>query len=338
MVLTGRGMVGRWGMAGVFLVVMAGCRSMGERLHGPPPTAKTSKNATRFFDTWNSNARQIDSMLCESVDVDGQSQGQPYSLKGKLAYQQPNRFRMLGKFAGKSEVDLGSNEKEIWFWIARAEPPAVYFCNRADLGRVRLSTPFQPDWLIEALGVTPLDANEYREGPGTAEYQTYLSDQKNPLGQPVTKRVVVDAKTNRVEAFELFSADRRPLARAQILEYQDDPTSGLFVPRKIQIEWPDAETRLTLTMSRRNTKLNAIDQSFAADLFRRGDYTHTQVIDMAAPPGRSTRPGTASANRVRDVGRLDERIEPARAGAQLTGQIAPASGQRPGLGQPTAAE
>lgn len=322
---------------------LAGCASFSERYKAAAPQPKTSVTAEKFFAHWNDNSRRIQSLRCDLVDVDGRSQGQPYSLKAKLAYQQPQRFRMLGKFAGKSEVDLGSNEQEIWFWIARAEPPAVYFCKRDELARVKLSTPFQPDWIIEALGVTPLDPDAFQETPGSAEYLLLVSNDKNLAGQPIIKRVVVDRRTNRVEAFELFSADRKALARAQITEYQEDPATGLFFPRRINIDWPDAETRLSIALSKRHTAVNALAADDTARLFFRGpnDYSNTQVVDLARiGQERGPRPRPEE---LRDVAggpparRYDERVQPARAAAELTGQIEPAA-NRPRLGAPVATE
>ena len=147
-----------------FLLFIAGCASLrGNRTAETPPQVKASATVEQFVTHWNANSSKIDSLRCLSVDISGRAEGQPITLNAKLAYQQPDRFRLLGNFAGKSEVDLGANENEIWFWIARAEPPAVYYCNRQDLDRVRFTTPFEPDWIVEVLGVKRLDPRDYDE-------------------------------------------------------------------------------------------------------------------------------------------------------------------------------
>ena len=54
-------------------------------------------------------------------------------------------------------LDLGSNDAEFWFWIRRNDPPGVYFCRHdqfAALSPARQMIPIQPDWLIDALGVS----------------------------------------------------------------------------------------------------------------------------------------------------------------------------------------
>jgi hypothetical protein len=333
----------------VGLLVPAGCTSLGARLKGSPAaTAKNSGKAGDFFTAWNANAERIESLRCDDVDLDGRSQGQPYQLGAYLAYQKDEKFRLLGKFAGKSEVDLGSNEQEIWFWIARAEPPAVYFCKREDLGRVKLAMPFKPDWLVEAMGVSPLVPEDFQEGPATPETLVYTATQRNPAGERVLKRIVVNRQTNRVDAFELLDLNQKLLARAQIVEYYDDPATGLFVPRKINLVWPDADTRLTMTMSKRYVELNRITPDVAGRLFRRGTYSNTQEVDLGrgggsqvargdAPQGRSLRydPPAEGAGKVNGnrPGYFDEGVRPARGAAELKGTIEPAS-RRP-MGPPS---
>lgn len=321
----------------------AGCSSFGYRGKGGPANRpKVSENGEDFLTSWNANADRIESLVCDSVDVDGRSQGQPYSLNARLAYQRSQQFRLLGKFAGKSEVDLGSNDDEIWFWIARAQPPAVYYVKRRDLERMNLQMPFQPDWIVEAMGVKPLKVKDYHETTGAADQLFFVAEQKAPSGETVTKRVVVNRQTRRVEAFELFNDHQKLLARADILEYHEDP-GGLFVPRKIKIDWPDAETKLTLTMSRRAIQFNSISADWAQKLFQRGEYTNTEVIDLArassrrpgptvdGPPSRAneqaSRGPDPDARPPRSRGaRLDEGVRP----AQLTGRVEPIEPRRAG--------
>lgn len=330
---------------------LAGCSSMRDRV-AASPRPKTSKgaDAEQFFASWNGNVKKIDSVLCDSVDVDGSSQGQSYPLRGKLAFQQPNRFRMLGKFAGNSEVDLGSNEDTVWFWIRRAEPPAVYFCNREELKNVKMALPFQPDWIVEALGVRPLNPDEYRETPGTPDYLLLVADAKSPAGESILKRVVVDRQTGQVEAFEIYSHERKLLAKAQVLEYSNDLPGQVYLPRKIRILWPDADTKLTISLSRRATQVNTLSQELASSLFtfRPDEYVGARPVDLAraarqassspredglraqAPPAAAS--PAATLERAEDPsdpvvtrrGRYDSRVQPARA-AQLTGQIEPAT-------------
>jgi hypothetical protein len=274
----------------------------------------------RIVASLNANAAKIRSLQCLAVDIDGKSQRQPYTLSAKLAYQAPQDFRLTGYAVSHTEVDLGSNEEEIWFWIARAEPPAVNFCRRVDLPYARLNTPFQPDWLIEVLGVTTIDPATYRLGESTSEYITLIADRRSPDGRVVTKRLVVDPKTLRVMAYEIWGADRRdrPLVSAYIREYHVDPETSAFVPRIIELDWPDAETRLTMTMRARKIQLNVITPEMASRLFRRGQYSNADEVNLALVG----RPGPSqSLRQPSPSGPIDGQVRPA--GVRFTGEVRP---------------
>lgn len=258
-----------------------GCKSLDMRTSKTEPAQpKSSGDVEHFLASWNANAQKIQSLHCDHVDIDGKSQGQIYQLNAKLAYQPDNRFRLLGKFAGKSEVDLGSNDQEIWFWIARAQPPAVYFCPRDELANVKLTTPFQPEWVIEGMGVRPMDPNVFHPGKGD-NWLCLIAHQRTPSGKPVIKQVLVNRQTNRVEYFRLFDTESHLLAEVKVESYYDDPATQIFVPRRLKVRWPEAETSLTITMQARSIKFNSINDDLAKTLFKRGEYLNSESINLA---------------------------------------------------------
>jgi hypothetical protein len=287
-------------------------------------TAGANNEAQQVLVHWNNNARGIESFVCEHVDIDGKSEGQLYTLNAKLAFQRPSRFRMIGRFAGKSEADLGSNEEEIWFWIARAKPPALYYCKRADLDKVQLATPFQPDWLIEAVGVAPIDPNQFRQVQfANRDFLGIVAHDRGPNGQAVTKRVVFQRGSGRVAAYELFDANHQRIAVAHIDGYFDDPATGLFLPRDVNLEWPQAATSLQIRLSPRRLKINSVTAQQAASLFRRyaGDVTNVEEINLAQLNGRGARAAVVpNTNPIASAAPLETQVQPAR-GAELTGQI-----------------
>lgn len=310
-------------MALIVAAAAAGCASMRPKDSRPrPPVAAGDVALQQTLAYWNNNAQRIESLYCDHVDIDGKSEGQIYTLNAKLAYQRPSRLRMIGtSFGGKTEADLGSNEDEVWFWIARAKPPALYYCKRTDLPNVRLATPFQPDWLIEAVGVTPVNPQQYRQVQfADAEYVGVVAKDQSPTGQNVTKRIVFRRATGRIAAFELFDASDKLMAVAHIDDYFDDAATGLFVPRDVELLWPDADTKLRVRLVSRRTKLNSVTEQQSASLFRRypGDFKNVDEIDLArldanrraqasAAPAHPPQTGSGSAATIRP--------------AELTGQI-----------------
>ncbi|MBY0585851.1 hypothetical protein K2X85_01680 [bacterium] len=265
------------------VIALAGCTSVPFRETAQPRGSREDQEiADRFLSHWNQNAKQINSVVCRAVDVSGSSEGQSYTLDAMLAFQEPNNFRLTGKFLGKHEADLGSNNQEVWFWMARAQPPAVYFCKREDLPRVSLPMPFHPDDLIQVLGSVPLDPSRFRFEKGWDRFVTLIASETAPSGDPVVKRIVVDRETGRAARFEvwdLYSNQPRKLAEAEILRYHED-ASGVFVPQKVKLRFPAAQTDLMLTMRSRSIEVNQIDDQWAANLFSRGNYVNSQVVDL----------------------------------------------------------
>lgn len=302
----------------VAFLLLAGCSSLKQQTAQTTPRPETKDaNIEQVVASVNANSRQIQSVRCDSVDIDARGNGQSVSLSAKLAYQRSQKFRLTATVIGKDEVDLGSNEKEIWFWLRRAETPAVYFCNREDLPRVKFPTPFQPDWIIDVLGVNEIDLAEYRQAASTPEYYTLVSEQKGPNGQPVLKRVVIDRQTSRVVAYQLYDARKpgpRPIVEAWIRGYHENPSLHVYTPQKIDLEWPEADTHLTITLKARLIQVNTITPQVAATVFRRGEYSYTKVVNLAQldPYERS---GNMASDRQPSRQTVETRQEASAAGA-----------------------
>lgn len=272
-------------------VLSVGCASARDRLLGPKaPTAKAaSPNVQAVAKRYNANSSQMQSIKCLDVTIDGKvrdpnGKSQIYTLDASLAFEKPSNFRMTGRLMGRPEVDLGSNKDEIWCWVKRADPGAVYYCKRKDLGKMQMAIPFQPDWLAEVLGVTEIDPSEWEwGGDKTANYYIY-SYQTTPTGERVIKQMVFDPKTDRLGRISLYSAvDRRKLANAEMVEYYHDSKTGLTCPRVVKLDWPDAGTEMTVRLGRRSIELNSVTADDASSLFTRG-LADKELINMAEAP------------------------------------------------------
>src|ERR1700737_4547558 len=155
-----------WCLVLVGLLLLAGCDKFGflrtkpdtTRVAGPIPTAE------QVTASLNANAGLITSIESTQVDLDCSQRLQSIGLDGKLVCQKPQNFRMSAKIGGSTMVDMGSNEQEFWFWISKADPPYLYHCAYRDYeaGKARLPFPFQPQWVMEALGMGVYDAKNCR--------------------------------------------------------------------------------------------------------------------------------------------------------------------------------
>ncbi len=79
------------------------------------------------------------------------------AVKSSISYEKSLNFRMINSsFFGK-EVDVGSNEKEFWFWSKRMKPPALFHTIHDNLKNTNLKTPFHPLWIKEIIEIWMVD-------------------------------------------------------------------------------------------------------------------------------------------------------------------------------------
>src|SRR5262245_30936487 len=121
-------------------------------VQGAPPT---KEEVVAYL---NDNAGRIKSISCENLAITVHQGVVPIGLSGQMRVETPHNFRMSGDFAAQRMVDLGSNDQEFWWWISKDNPPNQYYCSYKDLqdGRIRsLPFPFQPEWIMETMGLGP---------------------------------------------------------------------------------------------------------------------------------------------------------------------------------------
>src|SRR6185437_10713173 len=119
------------------------------------------------------------------------------SLRANVALERPRRFRMRAETGLTGpEVDLGSNDQLFWFWVRRLQPPSIYYCTHQQfqVSRIREMVPVEPEWLIEALGITGFDPAAQHAGPtpvsgGRLEIRTQIPRSD---GKVWTKNTIVD--------------------------------------------------------------------------------------------------------------------------------------------------
>src|SRR5262245_12360675 len=141
-------------------ILLAGCNSFGLMRGGnqqqaarPPAEAPTKEAILAYL---NDNASRVQSVRCKELDITAKQGMQSVGLRGQVVCQKPRNFRMGANVLGKQEVDVGSNDEEFWFWLARNDPPYLFHCNYVDLARgIRAQFPFQPEWIMEAMGIAP---------------------------------------------------------------------------------------------------------------------------------------------------------------------------------------
>lgn len=197
----------------------------------------------------NRNASAVQSLFTTDVDISGSAQGQFFMLDARLAVEKPRRFRLIARSPlGGEELDLGSNDRQFWFWVARAQPPALYFSDHGQ--STAGAIPFDPNWLVEALGIGEVDATAVYEGPVTTGggRLEIRSQATSPQGESVTKVTQIDACRGWIVEQTLIDSGGRVVAQAALSNHWVDRTTDVVIPRRIRLSWPDADLSLTLNL------------------------------------------------------------------------------------------
>lgn len=277
--------------AGLGLVFLPGCTSMRSWLRGPadpfasqpcvlPPDATVEQVVAHL----NQNVDRLQSWRAHGVGI--RVKGIPFPLNGDLAVQKGRRLRLMVNSIGGTEVDLGSNEHLFWFWAKQNKQPHVYYARHedADLAVRQLNLPFEPQWLMEAFGLSPYDFQQLRLQPGMQPGTVQLvSDHVLNNGWQVRQIVVVDLCRGLVREHTLWDSARngKIIASARLGEHFIDPQTGVVLPRRIELDWPQAEMSLAMEFGAIQVNPPALPEQ----LWEMPVLPQTQAINL----GRSAR-------------------------------------------------
>jgi hypothetical protein len=236
----------------------------------------------------NNNAQRIGSLQCTDVDLDCTQGIQSFHIRGKLACQKPKDFYLQAEAMGKTEAIIGSNNQEFWYWVARGDPYLIH-CSYQDLAKgVRIPFPFQPDWVMEALGMSEYDPTQPYELVPTEKAYQLIQNTTNSQGQRVQKVTVFNPQVARFQVTDhvLWDASRREICRAHILDAQP-VQGGAMLPRRIVFTYPAERLKLDMTLWHQADDIavnRGFDPSRAKALFTRPALSGVQTYDLAHGP------------------------------------------------------
>jgi len=277
---------------GLALLLPAGCNTfpMMRSTTTAQPVARTtaevpSKEAIIAY--LNDNAGRVQSLRCKELDI-GVKQGmQSVGLRGQVVCAKPRSFRLGANVLGKQEVDLGSNEQEFWFWVARNSPPYLFHCKYDDLarGQVRVPFPFQPEWIMEAMGLAecgPAENAELKVNPTTLEL---VERATSPTGMAIRKVTVIQrtpaqGSAPQVTAHILQDAQGKEIVSAHVSEVQFDRATGAIIPKKVRLVCPSEKLELKLQLDDVQVNDPGLPQ-VAGRLFARPKLSNVTAYDLA---------------------------------------------------------
>jgi hypothetical protein len=285
----------------VVLLVTVGCNVAPHRRDLPPsggggaPTATpTVENLVGYL---NNNAKLLEptqAISCGNVTIDVTADGQKVGVSGKMLCQTPRNFLLSGVVLGNPAVDIGSNDKEFWFWSrelkAQDNRAYLYHCSYDDLARgTRVPFPFQPEMVVSALGLAQYDATKpYKvnitdEGKG---HKTILltEDARSPENKPIQKITVFDYIEQhppypQVLQHILKDDQGKVICAANVRSAQKLGANGPIIPKVIDFSWPDQKLRMTMQIH--NPSIIPMPPEKAAEKFNRRYLSHPSY-DLAA--------------------------------------------------------
>lgn len=283
------------GLGVATLLAFAGCHNFPSRGTGQPQAAAQlpakTPDATALVAYLNDNASRIQSIDCRELDLSCRQRLQRVGMHGWMVCQKPRNFRMGANLLGKQAVDMGSNDREFWFWISKNDPPDLFFCNYSDLetGRARMPFPFQPEWIMEALGMASYGPAEKYQVRATKDTLELIEQTRSPQGAPVSKitvfsRVPARGTQPQVTAHILQDARGQVICAANVTEVQIDQRTGAVVPRKVSLTCPAEHVELNLKLD--DTAVNGpIEGQRQAQLFARPVLKGVATRDLAQLQG-----------------------------------------------------
>jgi hypothetical protein len=290
------------------LLLGSGCNIFGARPEPPdakaPPVPHGSTrtpSADELVGYLNRESARLQSIDTRDLSIDVRAQGTSVSLdSGSLLCQKPRYFKLVGKKFGSQEVLVGSNEDRFWFYVKRDPSDALFHCSYTDFdkGAVDLPFPFEPEWVLEALGMANLAPNSaFRVDEDKSTYR--LIETTTLRGQKVRKVTVFHKGTAwdnqpQVKARMMYDAQDRLICAATIksvsrIALDSGPGSKpvyATCPQVIKLEWPAQQTELILDLGR--VKVNG---QLAMESFQMPHLGSRQVdLGRDRPTGRGVVP------------------------------------------------
>ena len=243
---------------------------LGQEQHGRPPErrrraggrALPAAQAEQFVAYLNERAARIQNITYGDVRLRAFENHVPTpQVPCSMACAQPRNFRLKGDRLG-GVIDLGSNSDQFWVYVKAAGDPMFVYCSYADFesGRARLpgAMPFEPDWVMQVVGMTTLPpGNEYDVKVNDKE-RTYTLGwpARTPQGQAVRKEIVFDgdaATGARPQVRRHVVKDAKTgkvvcLAEVKKAQTMTVGTGPVQYPTQITLRWEEQKFEMDLTL------------------------------------------------------------------------------------------
>jgi hypothetical protein len=252
---------------------------------GPQPQAPAREDLVAYL---NNNSAAIPGIQSSDVRLTYYVNPiTPIPIDATLAAQGPRKFRMAAKMAGQTEVDLGSNDQEFWYWIKRGDPHQFYCSYKAlEEGQVKeMPFPFQPDWVLESMGMGKYGpAEKYELVVDTSarpQWLKLIERTKSPSGRPVKKIIVFNynlatGDKPQVTDYQLIDEATNKLVCGAHITKKQKLQGGGEIPLEIELRWPEQKLKLGLEIHHPR-----VSQDFAPNVYVRHPLNNIASYNLA---------------------------------------------------------
>jgi hypothetical protein len=243
------------------LLLIAGCDHTRWNLFKPPdspPPSNKTPTAEQLVQYLNDNAGRVQNFKCDNLSMTAYQGLQSVGMTGKIWLEKSRNLRLVADAAGNREFDMGSNDQEFWFWIARNKPPYQFYCAYKDLKDARnMPLPFQPDWMMEAIGLGPYGPADKYKLEQDNDTLRLVEKTTSPLGAPLRKVIVfnrrpVQAPNPQMLACQLFDdSNGKEIGSVKILETQLVGKDNGIMPKRLELQMnqPDAKMKMVMVLN-----------------------------------------------------------------------------------------
>ena len=273
----------------------------------PRPVVERTFDLEAFVAEHNRNAESIQSLEAKPT-IGMRSKLRSGQGDGKLAMVRPKNFKLeiYSSTINRNIANIGSNDEEFWFSIPSRDDPSIYWCKHSELESSALSIAFQPDWIIEAIGlkpITPEEADGIRvERTDDPNSSALLFPPTKSQGETYQRMMIVSNYTRRIKEHRIYEGKGQQtlLAQAIVSNYMEfdleKSESGAFqschLPENVKLEWKKDQLALDVVLRKEDVKVNRFDSSRAAAVFVEPvipGYERVNLADMARAAPKDNR-------------------------------------------------
>lgn len=239
----------------------------------PNPTSPQIEEVVAHL---NQNTDRIQGWRANEVSISANH----IPLSGKLAVEKGRHIRLMVSSPAGNEVDLGSNDERFWIWSRRLKPEFVT-CQHVnmDVARQDLGVPFEPDWLMQALGVMSLPTANLKMEMDRSHDQARLIQQVTTAhGQPLRKVALVDLKRGIIIEHSLYDYNGQKIAQAKLSGHRWDKETGIVMPHRVILDCPQFHASMTMDLG----KIQLNPSSIPSNLWEMPEMHGYQVVHLDA--------------------------------------------------------